>query len=129
VLTTNLKFSDIGRTDRETKTNFIGAVFGGGRDGSGGAAGISVIGGSQSERSGSDTQTPLSKGSRSGGADPRKGGQGPRSAFESQGMGQQDVRLAQETLKNHGHDPGPIDGVMGVSDAASAQGISEQERP
>jgi len=64
------------------------------------------VGGSQSERSGSDTQTPLSKGSRSAGADPRKGGQGPRSAFESQGMGQQDVRLAQETLKNQGHDPG-----------------------
>ena len=71
------------------------------------------VGGSQSERSGSDTQTPLSKGSRSAGADPRKSGQGPRSAFESQGMGQQDVRLAQEALKNQGHDPGPIDGVMG----------------
>jgi peptidoglycan hydrolase-like protein with peptidoglycan-binding domain len=27
--------------------------------------------------------------------------------------GQQDVRQAQEALKNQGHDPGPIDGVMG----------------
>jgi peptidoglycan hydrolase-like protein with peptidoglycan-binding domain len=28
-------------------------------------------------------------------------------------MGQQDVQQAQEALKNQGHDPGPIDGVMG----------------
>jgi peptidoglycan hydrolase-like protein with peptidoglycan-binding domain len=28
-------------------------------------------------------------------------------------MGQQDVRQAQEALKNQGHNPGPIDGVMG----------------
>ena len=27
--------------------------------------------------------------------------------------GQQDIRQAQEALKNQGHDPGPIDGVMG----------------
>jgi peptidoglycan hydrolase-like protein with peptidoglycan-binding domain len=28
-------------------------------------------------------------------------------------MGQQDIREAQEALKSQGHDPGPIDGVMG----------------
>jgi membrane-bound lytic murein transglycosylase B len=26
---------------------------------------------------------------------------------------QQEVRLVQEALKNQGHDPGPIDGIMG----------------
>jgi Putative peptidoglycan binding domain len=73
------------------------------------------VGGTQSERSGSDTQTPLPKGSRSAtSSDPSKVGQGPRSASGSQGMGgQQDVRQAQEALKNQGHDPGPVDGVMG----------------
>jgi peptidoglycan hydrolase-like protein with peptidoglycan-binding domain len=29
------------------------------------------------------------------------------------GGSQQDIRKAQEALKNQGHDPGPIDGVMG----------------
>jgi peptidoglycan hydrolase-like protein with peptidoglycan-binding domain len=27
--------------------------------------------------------------------------------------GQQDIQQAQEALKNQGHDPGPIDGIMG----------------
>jgi hypothetical protein len=73
------------------------------------------VGGTQSERSGSDTQTPLPKGSRSAtSSDPSKVGQGPRSASGSQGLGrEQDVRQAQEALKNQGHDPGPIDGVVG----------------
>jgi peptidoglycan hydrolase-like protein with peptidoglycan-binding domain len=31
----------------------------------------------------------------------------------SQASGGQDIRQAQEALKNQGHDPGPIDGVMG----------------
>lgn len=71
------------------------------------------IGGSRSERTESDT--PLSKGSRSAeSSDPGKAGQSSRSASQSQGMSsQQDVRQAQEALKNQGHDPGPVDGVMG----------------
>ena len=83
------------------------------------------VGGTRSERSGSETETPLPKGSPSAGStepskagrasggasDPSKAGQGARSA--SQGMGQQDIREAQEALKSQGHDPGPIDGVMG----------------
>jgi peptidoglycan hydrolase-like protein with peptidoglycan-binding domain len=95
------------------------------------------VGGTRSERSGSETETPLPKGSPSAGStdpskagkgpgsgsaqsgkdtsvgsgDPSKAGQGARSA--SQGMGQHDIREAQEALKSQGHDPGPIDGVMG----------------
>jgi peptidoglycan hydrolase-like protein with peptidoglycan-binding domain len=71
------------------------------------------VGGSQSERTGGDTQTPVSKGSRSAGSNDPSSGQGPGSAFKSQGMGRQDVQQAQEALKNQGHDPGPIDGIMG----------------
>src|SRR6267142_860885 len=71
------------------------------------------VGGSQSERSGGDSQTPLPKGSRSAGSeDSIKAGQ--RTASGRQGMGgAQDVKQAQEALKNQGHDPGPIDGVIG----------------
>jgi hypothetical protein len=47
--------------------------------------------------------------SRSIGADPAAGG----SRHMSQASGGQDIRQAQEALKNQGHDPGPIDGVMG----------------
>lgn len=72
------------------------------------------VGGNQSERSG-ESQTPLPKGGRSAGAsNPNKAGQGPRSGFESHGMGQQEIQQAQEALKNQGHDPGPIDGIMGA---------------
>jgi hypothetical protein len=60
------------------------------------------IGGSQSKRS-PDSQTPLLQGSRSAGSDNPTSGS----------AGQQDIRQAQEALKNQGHDPGPIDGVMG----------------
>jgi peptidoglycan hydrolase-like protein with peptidoglycan-binding domain len=68
------------------------------------------VGGTQSERSGGDSQTPLPKGSRSAGTEA-----GQRSTASGlHGMsGAQDVRQAQEALKNQGHDPGPIDGVMG----------------
>lgn len=69
------------------------------------------IGGTQSQRT-PESDTPLPKGSRAAGSsDPSKAGQGARSA--SQGMGQQDIREAQEALKSQGHDPGPIDGVLG----------------
>ena len=94
------------------------------------------VGGTQSQRE-PDSGTPLPKGSPSaettgpskagkgpgsgsaqsgkdtsvGSGDPSKAGQGARSA--SQGMGQHDIREAQEALKSQGHDPGPIDGVMG----------------
>jgi hypothetical protein len=48
--------------------------------------------------------------SRSIGADPAAGGS--RHMSQASG-GQEDIRQAQEALKNQGHDPGPIDGVMG----------------
>lgn len=53
---------------------------------------------SQSERAGSGTDTPISRSAVSG--DPGE-------------AGQVDVRQAQETLKNQGQDPGPIDGIIG----------------
>ena len=89
------------------------------------------VGGSQSERSGGDTQTPVSKGSRSAGSNDPSSGHGPRSAFESQGMGRQNVQQAQEALKNQGYDPGPIDGIMGsqtrqaVRDFQSKNGLRQ----
>jgi hypothetical protein len=72
------------------------------------------IGGSQSKRAG-ESQTPLPEGSRSAGSDdPSKTGRGSRNMSQTSGTGgQQDIRQAQEALKNQGHDPGPIDGVMG----------------
>lgn len=69
------------------------------------------IGGSQSKRD-SESDIPLSQGSRSAGSDdPRKAGRGSRDM--SQTSDTRDVRQVQEALKNQGHDPGPIDGVMG----------------
>ena len=92
------------------------------------------IGGTQSQRT-PDSDTPLPKGSPSAETTgPSKAGKGPGSASAqsgkdtsvgsgdpskagarsaSQSMGQQDIRQAQEALKSQGHDPGPIDGVMG----------------
>jgi len=68
------------------------------------------IGGSQSKRSG-ESDTPVGEGRFS---DPSKAGRSSRPASEASGTGgQQDIRQAQEALKNQGHDPGPIDGVMG----------------
>ena len=70
----------------------------------------SSIGGSQSKRAG-DSDTPVTPG-RFG--DSGTAGQGSRSVSQGHGvMGQQDIRQAQEALKSQGHDPGPIDGVMG----------------
>jgi peptidoglycan hydrolase-like protein with peptidoglycan-binding domain len=63
------------------------------------------IGGSQSKRSG-ESQTPLPEGS--------KAGRSSRDMSQSSGTsGQQEIRQVQEALKNQGHDPGPVDGVMG----------------
>ena len=75
----------------------------------------SSVGGSQSERVGPGADTPVPKGSPSAGStEGSKAGKGPGSASESQATGsQQDIRQAQEALKSQGHDPGPIDGVMG----------------
>jgi Putative peptidoglycan binding domain len=68
------------------------------------------IGGSQSKRAG-DSDTPVTQG-RFG--DSGTAGQSSRNVSESHRVGgQHDVRQAQEALKNQGHDPGPIDGVMG----------------
>jgi hypothetical protein len=70
------------------------------------------IGGTQSRREG-DSDTPQAPGRFSSGSnDPSSSSRGVRSP--SQGLNsQQDVRQAQEALKAQGHDPGPIDGVMG----------------
>jgi hypothetical protein len=68
------------------------------------------VGGSQSKRAG-DSDTPTTQG-RFG--DSSTADQGSRSVSQGHGVsGQQDIRQAQEALKNQGHDPGPIDGVMG----------------
>jgi hypothetical protein len=68
------------------------------------------VGGSQSKRSG-ESDIPATPG-RFG--DPSTAGQRSRSVSQSHGMsGQQDIREVQEALKKQGHDPGPIDGVMG----------------
>jgi len=68
------------------------------------------IGGTQSKRSG-ESDTPVGQG-RFG--DPSKAEQGSRDISQGSGTsGQQDIRQAQEALKNQGHDPGPLDGVMG----------------
>jgi murein L,D-transpeptidase YcbB/YkuD len=85
------------------------------------------VGGSQSERSGADNQTPLPKRSRfTGSDDPSKVRQSRRTASETRRMdGQQDVRLAQEALKNQGHDPGPVDGILG---SHTRQAIREFQR-
>jgi peptidoglycan hydrolase-like protein with peptidoglycan-binding domain len=53
---------------------------------------------SQSEQAASGTETPVSRSAVSG---------------DPSAAGQVDVRQAQETLKNQGQDPGPIDGIMG----------------
>jgi peptidoglycan hydrolase-like protein with peptidoglycan-binding domain len=100
----------------------------------------SSVGGTQSERVGPGADTPLPKGSPSAGStEGSKAGKGPGSSSTAQGKeggsqsgrigsgadtstgsrsaastgGQQDVRQVQEALKDKGHDPGPIDGVMG----------------
>jgi murein L,D-transpeptidase YcbB/YkuD len=68
------------------------------------------VGGTQSKRSG-ESDTPVGEG-RFG--DPSKAGRGSRDMSQASGPGvQQDIRQAQEALKSQGHDPGPIDGVMG----------------
>jgi Putative peptidoglycan binding domain len=69
----------------------------------------SSIGGSQSQRS-SESDVPVTKG-RFG--DSGTSGQSSRSVSSSGMSGQQDIRQVQEALKSQGHDPGPIDGVMG----------------
>ncbi|MGH7798699.1 MAG: peptidoglycan-binding domain-containing protein [Candidatus Binatia bacterium] len=82
------------------------------------------VGGSQSERAGSGTDTPLGRSAESG--DPSKAGQGASSASQSQDRGrQQDVRQAQEALKNQGQNPGPIDGIMGPQTRQALRGFQK----
>jgi hypothetical protein len=70
----------------------------------------SSIGGTQSKRS-AESDTPTTEG-RFG--DSGKAEKSSRPMSQASGMGsQQDVRQMQEALKSQGHDPGPIDGVMG----------------
>jgi peptidoglycan hydrolase-like protein with peptidoglycan-binding domain len=66
----------------------------------------------QTSKSESDTRLPQGEPSQAG------KGPGTKDSYigESQSKradGHQDIRQAQEALKNQGHDPGPIDGVMG----------------
>ena len=68
-------------------------------------------GGSQSERTREDG-TPLAKDSPySGTVEMGKGASGSRGAGMS---GSTNVKEVQQALKDKGHDPGPIDGVMGA---------------
>lgn len=69
------------------------------------------VGGTQSKRAG-DSDTPVAPGTT-------------RSHTSSMG-GQQDVRLAQEALKNQGHNPGPIDGVMGYQTRQALMAFQSQ---
>jgi peptidoglycan hydrolase-like protein with peptidoglycan-binding domain len=75
------------------------------------------VGGTQSRRAG-DSDTPLPPQGTPGDATKYKSGsrsESRRAGLESSHMNsQQEVRLAQEALKNQGHDPGPIDGIMGA---------------
>ncbi len=72
------------------------------------------VGGTQSQRSGGDSQTPTPKADRSAkSADSMKAGQSRRVAGHQGMAGMDEVREAQEALKSQGHDPGPIDGIMG----------------
>jgi len=96
--------------------------------GSGSAQGKgSSAGGTKRDRVGSETDTPLPKGSRSAGStDAGKAGKGPGSASQSQATGgQQNIRQVQEALKDQGHDPGPIDGVMG---SQTSQALKEFQK-
>jgi hypothetical protein len=107
------------------------------------------VGGTQSERAG-DSDTPLPPQGTPGDASKYKNraNRGDTSATaqknkdtsvtsgsESRNMnGQQDVRLAQEALKNQGHDPGPVDGIMGsqtrraIREFQSANGLKQTGR-
>jgi len=68
--------------------------------------------GSQSEQTGSGPETPRARSDES--SDSTQIGQGASGASQSQAtVSQQDVRQAQQALKEQGQDPGPIDGIMG----------------
>jgi len=106
------------------------------------------VGGTQSERQ-QDAQTPLPPGqsqtemkegkmSREGAAGraERKGTEGMEARGGSAGerWDTDRVKVAQEALKNKGHDPGPIDGVVGpktreaIKQFQSASGLKETGR-
>ena len=71
---------------------------------------------------GSGTDTPRSAES----GDPSKAGQDASRASQSQDMGgQQDVRQAQQALKNQGQDPGPIDGILGPQTRQALRGFQK----
>jgi peptidoglycan hydrolase-like protein with peptidoglycan-binding domain len=98
------RFGDPGKADKSS-----GSV-GQSSKGAGQTNRDTSIGGTQSKRSG-ESDTPVGQG-RFG--DAGKAAPGSRDLSQSSGTaGQQDVRQAQQALKNQGHDPGPIDGVMG----------------
>lgn len=113
------------------------------------------IGGTQSERAG-EQQTPVpgspgASGPRAGtspsekegkmpgeraGRAERKGAEGmeARGARGGERWDKEQVKVAQEALKNKGHDPGPIDGVVGprtreaIKQFQSASGLKETGR-
>jgi peptidoglycan hydrolase-like protein with peptidoglycan-binding domain len=80
--------------------------------------------GNQARQAGSGSETSVSSSAQSG--DASKAGRDLSSASEAQGMsGQQDVRQAQQALKNQGQDPGPIDGILGPQTRQALRGFQK----
>ena len=88
--------------------------------------------GPQSQRTGPDS--PMGK--EPAGRAERKGAEGmeARGGRSGETLDKEHVKMAQEALKNKGHDPGPIDGVVGpktreaVKQFQSASGLKETGR-
>lgn len=70
-------------------------------------------GGSQSERTG-ESGVPLPKGSPQSGTVEMGKSSGGRSDMATRNGSTGNVKTVQQALKDKGHDPGPIDGVMGA---------------
>jgi len=73
---------------------------------------------SGSSQSGSDMSTSSTSGSRSGMR---------RSAMRDRTGSQEDVRAAQEALRDKGFDPGPIDGILGPRTQAALRSFQQSK--
>jgi peptidoglycan hydrolase-like protein with peptidoglycan-binding domain len=75
------------------------------------------VGGTQSQRTDRESQVPLPQGSRSAGRSGAESDKGDKMSssgrMAGEKRGSEDIKQAQEALKNKGHDPGPIDGILG----------------
>ena len=68
----------------------------------------------QADKDGAAGKVQSGRAGGSPSSEARRAGQDARTASRRGGTGgQQDVRQVQEALKKHGHEPGPIDGIMG----------------